>query len=224
VVKIKIGAITIGQTPRSDIISEIKEEIGIEVEIVEKGALDGLTLEEVKSFSPKPGDDVLVTKMKDGREVKIAEKYIREKIIKCVNELEHCKVDIIMLFCTGEFPYIKSKIPILAPDVLLKNMVKSIFKNGTILLVAPSPDQKLLMEKKWKDVNMKIIFESISPFIFDDFMFEKIAKNIGHSGADLVVLDCFGFNRRVKSIFKKFINKPIILPRALLGKIAKELI
>ena len=44
----KIGMLTIGQSPRDDILPGLKEIFGKNVEIVEAGALDGLTLEEVE--------------------------------------------------------------------------------------------------------------------------------------------------------------------------------
>ena len=46
----KIGMLTIGQSPRNDILPGLKEILGKNVEIVEAGALDGLTLVDVKKI------------------------------------------------------------------------------------------------------------------------------------------------------------------------------
>lgn len=62
----KIGAVTIGQSPRDDIIPEIRDILGPGVEIIETGVLNGLSLEEIKDFYPEPTDFTLVTRMKDG--------------------------------------------------------------------------------------------------------------------------------------------------------------
>jgi len=59
----KIGAVTIGQSPRVDIVPELKEAIGFDVEIEERGALDGLSLDEVRGFAPEAGDYVLVRRV-----------------------------------------------------------------------------------------------------------------------------------------------------------------
>ena len=48
--KKKIGAITIGQSPRIDVIPEMQEILGENVIILEAGALDGLTKEEIEEF------------------------------------------------------------------------------------------------------------------------------------------------------------------------------
>lgn len=49
----KLGVVTIGQAPRVDLIPEIKPILGEDVKVVERGALDGLSLKEVEAFYPE---------------------------------------------------------------------------------------------------------------------------------------------------------------------------
>lgn len=51
----KIGAITVGQTPRTDLIPEMEPILGESIEIIQMGGLDGLTKEEIAAFRPLPG-------------------------------------------------------------------------------------------------------------------------------------------------------------------------
>ena len=220
----KIGALTIGQSPRVDIIPELKEAIGFEVKIEERGALDNLTLEEVKNLYPKPDDYILVTRMRDGKEVKIAERHIIQRMKECIADLEKKEVDFIILLCTGEFPNITSKKLILRPDRLLENVIKGIVQEGTMAVVVPLPDQISLMKKKWERTNLKIVVDAVSPYTGSKEEIEKVAKKIEKTDADLVVLDCLGFSREVKTIFRKITKKPVLLPRTLLGRVAGELI
>ena len=46
--KTVLGALTIGQSPRSDLIPEMLPLLGTDVEVIEAGALDGMSLEEVQ--------------------------------------------------------------------------------------------------------------------------------------------------------------------------------
>ena len=71
--------LTIGQTPRDDILPEFKEILGDEFEIMEAGALDGLALEDVKAIDVRPDDYILVSRMRDGTEVKITKRFIVTK-------------------------------------------------------------------------------------------------------------------------------------------------
>lgn len=46
-VKMKVGAITIGQSPRADVVQELLPLMGEQVELIQAGALDGLTREDI---------------------------------------------------------------------------------------------------------------------------------------------------------------------------------
>ncbi len=86
--KRKLGTITIGQSPRDDVIPEMLPYLGENVEVIQAGALDGLTYEEILEFEPKEGDYVLVSKLRDGRSVKFAEKHILPRLQNCIDKLE----------------------------------------------------------------------------------------------------------------------------------------
>ena len=61
--KIKIGAVTIGQSPRTDITEDAGRFFGDRVELLEFGALDRYTLEEAKQLQPIPGDYGLTSRL-----------------------------------------------------------------------------------------------------------------------------------------------------------------
>ena len=87
----KIGIVTIGQSPRPDVVKEMAPFFGKNVSVLERGALDGLTLEQVKEFSPGIGMTPLVTRMKDGTEVIIAKEEILRRIERSqVRDREDC--------------------------------------------------------------------------------------------------------------------------------------
>ena len=56
----KIGAITIGQAPRTDVTADILRIFDDSLELVQAGGLDGLTKEEIAEFAPGKDDYVLV--------------------------------------------------------------------------------------------------------------------------------------------------------------------
>ena len=220
----KIGTVTIGQSPRLDLIPELKKAIGVEVDIEERGALDNLSLEEVKTFYPGPEDYILVTRMRDGTEVKIAESYIIPRIKNCIADLEKQGVEFIIFICTGEFPGISSHKLIIWPDRLLEHTVRGILRKGILAVVAPSPDQTAMMQKKWRGTKLVVVAEAVSPYSGSDEMFAEVAHRIKRSNADMTVLDCIGFNRRIRKIFRQITQKPVILPRTILGRVAGELL
>lgn len=61
----KIGAITVGQAPRVDVTPDI-EPLLRGITLVQRGALDGMTKEELKAIEPEEGDYVLVSPLRTG--------------------------------------------------------------------------------------------------------------------------------------------------------------
>ena len=111
----KIGAITIGQSPRVDLTPEIVEYMG-KVEVLEAGGLDGLSKEEIAKFKPAEGDYVLTSRLNDGSSVVFAERYILPQLQQCIYNLETKGAQLIVFYCTGEFPQFHSNVPLLFPD------------------------------------------------------------------------------------------------------------
>ena len=76
----KIGAITIGQAPRTDVTEDIMRLFDGKVELLQRGGLDGLTKEEIARFAPEKGDYVLVSRLTDGSSVTFAERHILPRL------------------------------------------------------------------------------------------------------------------------------------------------
>ena len=79
--KIRIGAITVGQTPRWDITKDIMDTLGDGFEIIEAGVWDGVSKEEIEQkYGPEEGKDVLPTRLADGSTVSYAEYHCFPRI------------------------------------------------------------------------------------------------------------------------------------------------
>jgi protein AroM len=221
---ITIGAITIGQSPRIDVTPEFEASLGIGACLIQAGALDGLSLEEALQFAPQKGDKLLVTRMRDGREVHIAERHIHRRLQDCVLKLEAAAVDMIVLFCTGEFPQLASRSLIIKPDMLMERLIPAILPRGRLGVLLPSPEQKASMRDKWEKTGLEPVFDAASPYTGTEADFRAAARRLAAGGVDLIVLDCIGFTGKMKRIIREESGKPALLPRTLLGRVCGELL
>jgi len=221
---LKVGIATIGQSPRVDAIPEIKELISGDIEIVEKGALDGLTLKEVEKFKPKEDDEILVTRMWDGTEVTIGRSFILSKLQEKISELDGEGVELITLLCAGEFPGIWSERPMLLPDKLLYGVLSSLHIRGKLGLMVPSEEQVNQLMKGFQDLGFEVIGVGVSPYKGDIGAIAGAANKLKQEGADLVVMDCFGYNLAMKGKVREVTGKPVLLVRSLLAEVLRELI
>jgi protein AroM len=220
----KLGVLTIGQSPRVDVLPEFLPMLGPGVEIAQRGALDGLSRAEIESLAPSERDYALVTRLRDGSEVKLAERLIMERMRRCARELEDEGAEIIALFCTGEFPDLGTGIPVLRPDLIMARLVAALIPGGRLCAIVPLPEQIPAMTDKWSRSGCSVVAESVSPYLATDREVELAADRVAKLNCDLAVLDCIGYSERARSIFRDRLNRPVILPRTLLGRIAAEML
>jgi protein AroM len=218
----KIGLITIGQSPRTDVTSTIKTMLGQSIDMVEKGALDGLTKNEIERLAPKAGDYVLVTRLRDGTSVKVARRRVMPRVQKCIEELEGMDVDFNVLLCTGEFHRLKAKKPLIMPEALITNVVLCI-RGGKIGVVVPEREQIPSVKRKWRKKGVSVVIGCANPY-GDVKGLEEAALFLAGENVDLVVLDCIGFTPKAGEIFRRLTRKPVLLPQVLLGCVLKSLV
>lgn len=218
----KIGAITIGQAPRVDVTCDIMDIFGDRIKLLQRGGLDGLTVEEIAKFVPEEGDYVLVSRLTNGTSVTFAERYIIPRLKEAVKELEEEGVKLIMVFCTGEFPaeITSEKVPMVYPVELLHKIVPLLSSN--IIALTPSPLQVEQNSNKWKKYVDKVVTVAASPYgEWADL--EAAAKQIKDMDGDLIVLDCIGYTQKMKDMFARETGKMVVLPRTLLARVVSEI-
>lgn len=219
----KLGAITIGQSPRDDIVPEIQRILGSDFEIIQDGALDGYNYDEIKSdFSPAEGEEVLVTRMRDGRHVTLAEKYITPLLQESINRLGKEEVQLIILLCTGKFPDFRTDLLVIEPQRVLHKLVSGLLENKSLGLVIPEPAQVEQAKKWWAESDLDINIKTASPYK-DLKEIKKVAKEFKPEPEEIIFLDCMGYNIQMKNIVANVSQKKVILPRTMLARIIKEI-
>lgn len=218
-----IGFVTIGQSPRQDIISEISGILGPGIAILERGALDGLREKEIGKLKPEPGDFSLITRLRDGSSVVVGKKKILPLLKRQIKSLEEESVRLIALLCTDEFPMLESHRILLQPSRLLFSSVVSIIKKGKVGIFVPLEEQKSETIKKWKKTGLSVVVEALNPYQESPEGRRGIERMRGES-VDLIVLDCIGYSMRTKSALRKEIGKPILLARTVMARTIRELL
>ncbi|MGE5579073.1 MAG: AroM family protein [Bacillota bacterium] len=241
-----LGAVTIGQSPRIDLIPEMRFVMAQDVRVLEAGALDGLTLEEVKKLAPELGDDVLVTRMADGTAVRIAEKHIIPRMQEKIDELVGRGADAIALVCTGEFPQFRCDKLLVVPQKVLFHAVAGVagmaetqarssggqssgvhadggcgraFKLGVFL---PDADQIEQGMRRWSAITPQVRIGAASPY-GQPVEIEAQAHALREWGADLIVMDCIGYTLAMKDRVRHIVGVPVILARSVLARTLAEL-
>lgn len=219
----KIGVVTIGQSPRPDVIGEMERILGKDYDILEKGALDEFTLEEVQNIKIKPGDGLLVTRMRDGTEVKITHDVVNPIMQKRIAELEAEMVEIIFLLCTGRFPEFESNVLVVQPSNIIQGVKRAAIRKGRMASILPSMQQIGGSPREREEDGLVTYLDSASPYGPIEEV-EKLGDRLAKQNVDLIVLSCMGFDNNHKRIIKEKTGKPVLQSSAMVARALKELL
>lgn len=220
----RLGMVTVGQSPRTDILPAMMEEIGQDVEVIEGGALDGLSLEEVRSLSPT-GDEVrLCTRLSDGTEVVVAKERIIPMVQTKIDELNGEGVELIVLLCTGHFPRFESTCLVLEAQKVVDRCVEAVIGDRNRMgLVVPLREQGEAARQNLSHITPHITAVNASPY----GSLDEVARAAGilkEGNVDLVVMHCMGFTNDHRRVMRELTGKPVILANSLVARITGELL
>ena len=220
----KVGFLTIGQSPRTDVMRDLAPLLPPGLEVVEKGALDGLTRREIEEeLRPEPGMTVYVSRLRDGSQVSFAKEKILGRMQERIRELEEMGVDLIVILCSGEFPDFESRVPIIYPDKLLKAAVSGIRIRGPLGVFIPLQEQRRYAEEKWSRLGYKPVVEPVSPYRAPLKEFVEAAERMASRNVGLIVMDCIGYTFAQKNAVREITGIPVVSTRGLVARLIAEL-
>ncbi len=99
----RVAFLTIGQSPRSDVVPEILSHLDADIEALEYGILDGMERGELDALAPGPGDQSLITRLNDGSDVVLSRDWIHRRVQEMCQRILDDRIDLIVLLSTGLF-------------------------------------------------------------------------------------------------------------------------
>ena len=222
--KRKLAILSIGQKPclreNDDILTRLPEDI----EIMQYGALDGLTLEEIeRDYAPGPGD-VLLVGGACGVGVRLGEEKIVPRLQQRIFDAEQDGADAVLLQCTGEFPHFEHHVPLILPQLILNFTAAHLADGGKIAVILPDPDQVEDGIKRWKAAGVDPIVVSSYPSMDQIDHLEQVASSLRDSGAQFICFDCMGFTQRMKTVAERASGLPVLVPSTLVSAVTAEIL
>ena len=220
----RLGLLTIGQAPRTDVVPAMLPYLGPEVEIVEAGCLDGFDRDQIAQLAPGPADYVLTTRLADGTSVVVARRHVEAALPRKVQELAERGATAVALLCTGEF-CVSASVALLHPDRVLAQTVAAVLEPGqTLGVLTPLPSQVQQTRCKWASIvgEGPLCVEPATPYGPPDGVTEA-ARRLRAGAPSLVVMDCIGYLPYMKAVVRETVGCPVILPSTIMARVLAEL-
>ena len=215
--------LTIGQSPRPDVVPEILRMLGdaaAGIEPVEAGALDGLSRQEVRAGAPRDGEMPLVSRLRSGEEVVIGEDFVEERMAALLSRVP--AGDVAAILCTGSFSRIAEWPGLVkAGPVFDRTLREACSPGATIGMLIPEPRQEVDARRRVPE-GSRCVIGVASPYS-DNGVEERLAEDFRR--VDIVGLNCLGYNGALAHVVEQITGKPVILARralaAAIGRHAK---
>ena len=221
----KVGLITVGQSPRSDVVPDMAQILGGDVEILEAGALDGLSREQIAPLAPEGDDEILVTRLRDGSSVFVGKSHMIPRVEARIAALEDGGADLNVLLCTGAFPRLRARRPLLEPQQLLLGLLRAMTFPGRLGVLTPSERHVPQTTERWRASGFDAHVVPLSPYQETDPAAVRRAAGALRAGQPgLVVMDCIGFRRKTRDEIAALTGVPTLLANLLVARVAAELL
>lgn len=216
-----VGAVTIGQSPRDDVLPDLEASLGSDCRIVQAGALDGLERRDLSRLTSWWHRGHFVTRLRDGVEVRLRKEVVLERLQESVNRLE-TDVDLIVLLCTGEFPEITTRCPILRSGRILRQAVREL-EVRCLGVLTPAANQVRAQHRRWREFAEYVTVAHASPYGPLEQL-RSAAEELRASAVDAVVMDCIGYTRRMRHEVQELSGRPALSVFDRLGPAARKLL
>ena len=225
----RVGLLTIGQAPRRDNLAlEVGDILGPSIDLVERGALDGVDREHVEALGVTPnGGMPLATQMTDGRPVVVDEIAITPLLNEQIRQLERGDgVEATLLMCTGPFPQLYHGRPLLQPHAALFRAAAGMAGDHQLTSLTPLAGQVEFSRHSWLRAGVTHIELLVAdPYGPDPFGAVTAAASAARlHGSQFLYMDCFGYDLAMKEAARRAFQGPVLLARSLAARLFSEIV
>jgi protein AroM len=222
---IRIAAVTIGQSPRTEITTPMRKILEEGVSLVEYGLLDDATEERLSHLSKTaecPREAVVyVTRLRDGRSVRMVKSDIVAMLRSTLGKIRDEGLSTALILCQGE--YREAALPgmnLLHPMKLVRGIVDAFLPAGRLGVIVPVREQEALKKTEWEREGRELLITTGSPY-GDPVFLDEAAESL-RGRIDAVVLDCLGFTVAMRRRVARIVSRPVFLPGTVVASVLRE--
>ncbi|MFQ6046873.1 MAG: AroM family protein [Gemmatimonadales bacterium] len=215
--------VTIGQTPRVDLVPEMAGWIGSNLEIVERGALDGMSMSDVARLRPTDDEQRLVTRLADGTEAVLPKDWTRGRVQQILDEAAREEFDLTVLLCTGHLPGLiwqRGHGLFLEAQRIVDHGVAAITEGLHSVGVMVPLERQIAEFHLRSRPGQTLRLSHASPY--EPVRLERAAADL--EDTDVIVMHCIGYDSGMRDIVAGCTGKPVLLARRLVAAAISQLI
>ncbi|MCP5094481.1 MAG: AroM family protein [Chloroflexi bacterium] len=202
-----IGALTIGQAPRPDLVSPLEKMLPNNYEIIQSGALDNLGATDLPAVNKSTYP--LSTQLRDGTLVMIEEAFLVARLQQALDRLEAQDVTATILLCAGTFKRLQGIRPLFKPFTAGLNIL-NVLGMRRIGLITPIKEQEKPIQKRWQTAGFDAFVWTAVLTQQNQTFNDHLNQQIKTHNLDCILLDYVGHPAGVVEALQETAVIPII--------------
>lgn len=216
----RVMFLSVGHSPRNDIIDDMLANLDIPIDAMEIGALDGLSAIEIDGLRVRPGEQSIVTRLANGDSIVISKQRIADRLASIAATFRPNQFDLIVILSTGLFRDFESTCPMVNAQRVLESAVISLADHGSSVgLIQP-------LQRQIGELNIPALAPyKISASHASDGDRNLLASAlIDLSDAEIIVLNSVSFTEADRQMVAKASGKPVVLARRIVASAIRLLL
>lgn len=215
-----LAILTIGQSPRDDVVPVLQQFLPERVSIHQVGALDELDDHGIANLAPRNEWDGIETRLRTGQSVVVSKAGLDALLVHAISGL-HDDGPVLFL-CSSAFPAIHGKPGIIQPNELILPIVRHVASGHLLGVIGPESDLPRQPDY-WHPHAPGAIFAAGSPHSSPDSLRISGAQLMA-DGATILFLDCMGFSEDTREMLSSTLGIPVLCATTLVGRLLAEFI
>lgn len=216
----RIMFVSVGQSPREDLIEEMMQNLDVPVETLEIGALDNLSDAEIAAFAVKDDEASIVTRLADGSNIVLSKSAISERMAKIVAEFRPGEYDLVAILSTGLFRDFDSNCPTVNSQRAIESAIISLAAQGSTVGII-MPLERQLQEF---DIPALVDYKIVASHARDNDRGQLAAALIDLAETDIIVLNSVAYTEADRAVVARASGKPVILARRIVSSAIRLLL
>lgn len=221
-----LAMITVGHSPRNDLVPHMAAVFSRKVDIWQGGVLDGLGGEAIADLWPDPGEVGIVARLRDGSNTMLSHRKILPRVQALVDDAVARGASPIVILCGADWSALRSPTLIVNPGRVFPAIVSALASGWRLGVIKPSAGQIEQARRQFADRGIEAAVTAASPYTGVQRLHDAriAAEHLHRAAVDLVWMSCVGMDEAMRAVVRDVTGKPVILARTLLARVIDELL
>ncbi|WP_455282795.1 AroM family protein [Cupriavidus necator] len=218
----RVAFVTIGQSPRTDVVPQMIADLGLPVTVEEFGILDTLSPDEISALAPAPGEYRFASRLRDGSQAVMGKPVAEAMLARLMTSLDDGRFDALMPLCTGTaLPAMQTLV--IEPQQVVDHLTVALAQGCRRLGIVLPLEAQVTGFHLIQPVPCEVRVTHASPYT--DASTDRFAQaGATLRGCDLVVMHCMGYTEAMRAEVARHAGAPVLLSNRMVATLLGQVL